>query len=81
MNIKQKLKDLIPGQIDDKIINQVVEDTKSVRDGATTAGLKAGNVLDQGVERLTNAAPGEMDDKVVEKIRGLLGGDSNNKLD
>ncbi|HIA92181.1 TPA: hypothetical protein EYO12_03650 [Candidatus Saccharibacteria bacterium] len=75
MSLTDKIKSAIPGTIDDKIIDQVVESTQSVRDGATNTGLKGANMVDEAMNKLTDAIPGTLDDKAYNKVKDLLGGD------
>lgn len=74
MSLSDRIKQVIPGNVDDRVIDEIVESTQTVRDGATDVGLKAGNILDDGMNKLTNAIPGTLDDQLYEKVRSMLKG-------
>ena len=74
MSLKQQLQQVLPAQIADDILEEVIDETQSIRDGATDAGIIHTNILDDALNKLDNSMEEPMDIDLRRSILELLRG-------
>lgn len=77
-SLRDKLKDVIPGEVDDQIVDNAIDMVEQGGDKAQEGIDAVTERVNQAAEALKDAIPGTADDTVIDKIKSVFSGSDRN---
>jgi hypothetical protein len=74
----QKLKDIIPGSIDDQIIDKAIQAVEGSGDASSGAIHTTKEKVNDAADQIKQAIPGNIDDSIIDKLTSVFADSDRN---